>query len=80
MMLFTDAETDDTPPVPAPAPGYGEDEARERAYDIVETIIAAMVGPARAWERIEALAEELRLIARAAPILDAAPTARETTT
>jgi DNA-binding transcriptional ArsR family regulator len=80
MMLFTGEHTDETDPPETPAPRFGEEEALQRAWDLVESLDAETIGPAPTrWERIGALAEELRLVARAAACLDSAeqPTAAE---
>lgn len=71
MMLFSGehAETAGA----APAPEFGEDEARERTYGLVEALEGEMTQFALArWDRVAKLAEEVRLVARAAMALDPA--------
>ena len=72
LMLFAGdhAQTEVEPP----APEFGEDEALERATTVIESLEATVVEPTTAWDRIEAMAEELRLLARAAKTLDGAAT------
>jgi DNA-binding transcriptional ArsR family regulator len=51
---------------------FGEDEALGRVTDIVELMGELMIERTTPWERIEALAAELRLVSRAAINLDSA--------
>ena len=71
VMLFTGEHTDSGSHEPPPP--FGEDEARERSYEIVDGLHNEIARPDAAWERIEALAEQLRLVARAAMTLEDAP-------
>jgi DNA-binding transcriptional ArsR family regulator len=67
LMLFTGEEHGgDAPSDDEPAPDFDEDEAREHAYSIIEALGRDVVAPSASWDRIEAMAERLRLVARAA--------------
>jgi DNA-binding transcriptional ArsR family regulator len=71
-MLFSGEHADAAPPE-TQAPEFGEDEAREHTYELVEQLTELMAGlEPSPWGRIAALAEQLRLVARAADVLDTA--------
>lgn len=64
MMLYT-GDHSEAAPAYTPAASVSEDEALCRTWDLMERIDAESTGPESVrWERIEALAEEIRLVAR----------------
>jgi len=76
LMLFTASHSEGSGE--HPVPHFGEGEARERTYELVEELDRLMIGLDEShWGRIAAVAEELRLIARAAENLGAASAAAE---
>ena len=71
LMLFTPSHPEAG--AEHPVPDFDEDEARERTYELVEELDRAMIGlGAPPWGQIAAVAEQLRLVARAAEYLDSA--------
>ena len=71
-MLFSGGHADEAVP-DAPAPEFSEEEALESTWDLVEALDSEATDqlPVR-WNRIAALAEQLRLVARAAACLNEA--------
>lgn len=64
LLLYTDG----SPPEPTHdvTPLFGEREGRERAVELAEAIQQAVTAPSTSWLDIVALADQLRVVARAA--------------
>ena len=72
-MLFSGEHTEAGPPGTS-APAFGEEEALERTWELAEAIDAEATDQVPVdWDRIAALADEVRLVARAAACLDDTP-------
>lgn len=65
MMLFETTVTDHREPHADDPPAFSEDEAREAVTDLAERLDEMVSGKTTPWEAIVAVANELRVVARA---------------